>query len=683
MPNTYAPTPGGPRLPLAAVMLLLAGMISVALPASPAAAAVVTRTLAYFVGLANDQPRVKVVDTATDAVVDTIALPANALDVAVAPGGRSAYVVSHISDAVFKIDTATNAVVKTIPVGSSPRQIAFTKSGAKAYVTNGSGGTVSVIDTATDTVSRTITVGNLPYGVLAVPNDRLYVANNSGDEMTVIDTVTDTVSGTIPVRNAVRMGITPDGSRVYVTSPNSTSVRMINTSTMSEEGAVEAGPGPLAVVVTRDGTRAYVSHNTDQISVIDTATDAVTSIPAAYAIDADITPDGRRIYFAMTGTAAVLDTATNKLDKFSIGLDYSQAVAIATVTAPSADLIVTTTSSADPVEVGTTYTYSAAVTDNSADPAAGVKATLTFAGDARTIHSVSVGQGSCTAPAPVITCDLGSLAGGKTATITVMVKPQAAGSISVTAVVSADTDDPIAKNNTSTTSTRITAAPLPPPAADLSVVTTDSADPVALAGTFVSTSKVTNKGLSPATAVTAAVTLTGSAALVLDAAGSQGTCSIAGSVVTCDVGNLAKDATATITLTVEPQATGVITATAKTAGSPADPVPANNTAAQPTTVNNAFGCTIVGTAGNNILLGSAGNDVICLLGGNDTVNSFRGNDVIHGGSGNDRVQADTGNDTLYGGPGNDILSGGPGFDRIDGGPGRDICTAGEIKVNCP
>ncbi|MEV4351403.1 CARDB domain-containing protein [Actinoplanes sp. NPDC049596] len=386
-----------------------------------------------------------------------------------------------------------------------------------------------------------------------------------------------------------------------------------------------------------------------------------------------------RIIVRPAAAGAVSAKATVSGDHPDTPQTNNTSTATTTITAPpSADLGVATTVSADPVQAGTAYTYRVVATNNGPDAATGVKATITLAGADLTIQSVTPDAGTCETTAPTVNCTIGNLPKDGTATITVKVLPQAAGPNSAQATVKADQGDTVTTNDSSTATTTVT----PAPAADLSVVTTDAPDPAALGATFTSTTKVTNKGPNPATAVMTTITLTGNA-LVLDATSTQGTCTIAALTVTCTPGSLAKDATATITLTVEPQATGPITATAKATGSPADPVPADNTSVQTTTVNNTNGCTIVGTSGNNILVGGPGNDVICLLGGNDTVNAFGGNDVIYGGSGNDTVQADTGNDFLYGGPGNDTLAGGAGVDKIDGGPGTDICTAGENVTNCP
>jgi Ca2+-binding RTX toxin-like protein len=228
----------------------------------------------------------------------------------------------------------------------------------------------------------------------------------------------------------------------------------------------------------------------------------------------------------------------------------------------------------------------------------------------------------------------------------------------------------------------------PEPAADVSAAISDAADPTALGGSTTYTLTVANAGPDPATGTSAATTFSGASAAILAAASTQGSCSTAGSTVTCTIGTLASSASATVTITVEPNATGTVTATAAVSAAEADPALGNNSAVASTTVNNGNGCTITGTAGNDTLNGGNGNDIICGLGGNDTINGKNGNDTIFAGSGNDIISGGNGDDTLFAGPGddrsygeniilglldngNDMIFGGPGNDDLDGQNGSD------------
>ncbi|MFE2913984.1 calcium-binding protein [Kitasatospora indigofera] len=207
-------------------------------------------------------------------------------------------------------------------------------------------------------------------------------------------------------------------------------------------------------------------------------------------------------------------------------------------------------------------------------------------------------------------------------------------------------------------------------------VTKSGPSTVSLGDTASYTVKVTNTSTTlPATAVTLADTLTGPAVL-LSATPGQGTCSTSAAGASCALGTLAPGASATVTVVVEPTATGTLSDRATVGAAQPDPVPADNSATATTTVNNAHGCTIIGTSGADNLFGTSGNNVICSLGGNDMVSAGGGNDIVYAGSGNDTVDGGSGNDTLYGGAGNDSLSGSTGADTLNGGPGSDTLTGG-------
>ncbi|MGW6407860.1 calcium-binding protein [Streptomyces vinaceus] len=240
--------------------------------------------------------------------------------------------------------------------------------------------------------------------------------------------------------------------------------------------------------------------------------------------------------------------------------------------------------------------------------------------------------------------------------------------------------------------------PPPPPSADLSVTQTPTAT-VSIGDRASYTVTVTNSAASTATAtgVTLTDTLAGAGVALTSAAASQGTCTTTATGAGCALGSLAPGASATVTVTAEPRSTGTVTNTAVVSATQQDPSTANNTRAATTSVNNAHGCTIIGTVGADTLTGGYSTDVICGLGGNDTVRASYGNDTVYGGYGNDNIDGGYGDDTLNGGPGNDTLTGDYGNDRLtttdgvpandsaNGGPGTDTCTTdpGDTRTSCP
>ncbi|MGH9802450.1 MAG: carboxypeptidase regulatory-like domain-containing protein, partial [Blastocatellia bacterium] len=120
--------------------------------------------------------------------------------------------------------------------------------------------------------------------------------------------------------------------------------------------------------------------------------------------------------------------------------------------------------------------------------------------------------------------------------------------------------------------------------ADLAIAKTVSRNPVQVANNFNFTLTTTNNGPSPATGVVVTDQLPAGISFV-SATTSQGSCSNNAGTVTCNLGNLAVRASATITLTVSPAAAGSITNTASVKANEPDSNTANNQASAQVTVS--------------------------------------------------------------------------------------------------
>jgi YVTN family beta-propeller protein len=107
------------------------------------------------------QPEIAVIDTATDAVVDRIAL-ADTTDAAYkayySPDGKFLLTMAGSTIGIF--DAANlRAPQRTVKVGASPMGIGFSADGKTALVANHGDGTVSVVDIAAASVTRTFKAG--------------------------------------------------------------------------------------------------------------------------------------------------------------------------------------------------------------------------------------------------------------------------------------------------------------------------------------------------------------------------------------------------------------------------------------------------------------------------------------------------------------------------------------------
>ena len=121
------------------------------------------------------------------------------------------------------------------------------------------------------------------------------------------------------------------------------------------------------------------------------------------------------------------------------------------------DLGITKVDSSDPARVGRNLTYTITVTNNGPNPATGVAVNDALPGGL-SARSTSASQGSCSGTTTV-TCALGDLASGASATVTIVVRPSEAGTLSNTATVSGGQPDPNDANNTATQDTTVAAAP--------------------------------------------------------------------------------------------------------------------------------------------------------------------------------------------------------------------------------
>jgi uncharacterized repeat protein (TIGR01451 family) len=124
--------------------------------------------------------------------------------------------------------------------------------------------------------------------------------------------------------------------------------------------------------------------------------------------------------------------------------------------------------------------------------------------------------------------------------------------------------------------------PPPPPQADLNLSQTDAPDPARVGVNLVYTITLSNQGPAAASNVSVKDTLPPKTTFV-SAVSSQGSCSGA-PALNCALGNLASGASASVVITVKPQARGSLANTASASATETDPNPVNNTATVSTQV---------------------------------------------------------------------------------------------------
>jgi YVTN family beta-propeller protein len=226
------------------------------------------------------------------------------------------------------------ALVLATPASASP-DVYVAQGGFRSDATAHA---LAVFDVAT---GAQITSIDLPSPALDVAIDptgtRAYVTTQAG--LSVVDLVTNSVVKTIAGAFGSDVAVDPSGKRVYLADDVSR-ITVVDTATNAVTGGIPVGQQPRAVVVNADGTRAYTGNtqmSPYSISIVDLATDMQTSELFSGNLNRPenlgIVPSGAKVYAANFGpsaggtTVGILDVATNTVASVTVGSTPSAAVA--------------------------------------------------------------------------------------------------------------------------------------------------------------------------------------------------------------------------------------------------------------------------------------------------------------------------------------------------------------------
>jgi uncharacterized repeat protein (TIGR01451 family) len=336
-------------------------------------------------------------------------------------------------------------------------------------------------------------------------------------------------------------------------------------------------PAPLSVDSVADGGGSCSTVGNDVSCSLGTLTSGST-----WTITISVTVDPSH------SGGTISNTVTVTADQNDPDVGNNSATQDTTVTPPrSADVSLTKTDSADPVNPGDGYSYDLVASNAGPDTASNVTVSDSVPASL-SIDAVDGGGGACSTTGNDVSCTMSALASGSTWTVTIDVTVDPSnpgGTISNSASVSADENDPNGSNNTSTQDTTVNAPSSG--SADLAITNSDSSDPVYRSDGYSYNLVVTNNGPDTATNVVASDTVP--AGLLIDGTTTaSGSCSVTGKDVSCDLGSLANGSTWDIAIhvTVESSANaGTVDDPASVSASETDPVSSNNDAVEQTTIN--------------------------------------------------------------------------------------------------
>jgi uncharacterized repeat protein (TIGR01451 family) len=455
----------------------------------------------------------------------------------------------------------------TIPANLTFQSV--TTSQGSAVLTNGqivaNLGTILVGQSAT----ITLTVKPTTAAIGQVLNSAVVTATKN---------VSDTLNSNNTSNNTTSVNPSADLSVVLTSNPNPVLAGQPLTYSVK---VTNSGPNNATGVVLADAlpnNTTFVSATLSQGSFF-TSGNSFTALLGNLAAGASAT-----VVITATPSALAVGSITNTVIASALQGDPVLAnnnVSISNTVNPAADLIVTIASNPNPVLIGQSLTYTVNVTNLGPSTATGIVLSDLLPNSVAFVSAVA-SQGSTSRVGTQVSANLGSLASGATATVTIVVQPSSSsiGSIIDSASVSALEGDPVTTNNAALTITTVK------PASDLSIAFSPIPGPVLAGQSLTYVLAVSNFGPSTASGVIVTDLLPANVAVV-SVSSSQGISGIVGSTVTATLGTLPSGNVATLTIVVRPSAlaVGQIVDAASVTGNQSDPVLANNSTSTTTEVD--------------------------------------------------------------------------------------------------
>lgn len=266
---------------------------------------------------------ISVIDTTTDAVVGTYALPgenpAEPMYVVYNARGDRVFVGDRANDQVVVFDPDDFSVETTVPAGEGVFHMWADILGRQLWVNNDVDNTATVIDVRTLEVIATVpmpadlvAMGGKPHDVIVERGDRhAYVTmlGLPGDNDYVVQFNTRTFAevNRAAVGKDPHLSLTHRNNYLYVPAQNSDVVTVLDRRTLDLVTNLDV-PGAHGAGMRFDGRFFYTSNlpggGEDGLVAIDTRTNTVLgAVDTPYAVPHNIalTPDGKKLYLTHSG----------------------------------------------------------------------------------------------------------------------------------------------------------------------------------------------------------------------------------------------------------------------------------------------------------------------------------------------------------------------------------------------
>jgi YVTN family beta-propeller protein len=230
----------------------------------------------------------KVIDTATNAVVDTIPLPENPNECTATTDGH--YVVAALrgNNTAVVVDMTTDKIVKTLPI-KGPHNCVTPMGGSNdtVYCEEQRGFDIAKIDLKTMDIVARIKVNGEARPFIVTPDQKtMYVALSALSGFAIVDMATDMITevvlpptpgmpctiepGNTPTHG---IGLTPDLKSLWVTNVGDAGVYVYDVATKKLSSKIAVGKCPNWFAISSDGKYVAVTNaESNSVSLIDAKT---------------------------------------------------------------------------------------------------------------------------------------------------------------------------------------------------------------------------------------------------------------------------------------------------------------------------------------------------------------------------------------------------------------------------
>jgi PQQ-dependent catabolism-associated beta-propeller protein len=207
------------------------------------------------------------------------------------PDGRHLYVSNEDDAEASVLDTETGEIVASYETGEEPEGVLITPDGKYAFVTSEAANLVHVIDVAAQAEIKSIVVDTRPRRFALTPDGKqLWVSCEISGVVNIIDLAKFELTATIEflprgmrkeMVTPVDLVITRDGTKAYVALGRANHVAVVDVASREVLDYVLVGKRPWGLALSADEKKLYVADGlSDDLTIIDTASEtAIKSIP--------------------------------------------------------------------------------------------------------------------------------------------------------------------------------------------------------------------------------------------------------------------------------------------------------------------------------------------------------------------------------------------------------------------